>query len=812
MSQNINEAESNINNSISRGTNEVSRIQSLHTEIFNRKLHQLVASGKNLNQAALEAMEFANAAIRKAAVDSQDSDSNDKAKEESTDLPTDSPKLFLDFEEQTTHASEFLRSIESIDRSFNRNSDKSDINGIDIQAIKHFYNNINTDSQDGDIASALFDLLMEVKSLGGSLSADLCIKIAVLIMNFPQLNDPTSDDLIISLSHCLNSIPFAFKEHFVLFLCKNIDNDGLVELIGLFQQLITLRVLQFVENTEGIDFTRRSSIEKSEDLKVIRSAVQTLALIYCASHAFPQIELNEFYNEALNSCCFQINDYLDADDIEYLFFYEMDLWRRERPRNSKMSPSVSSIVTNAVSESMKMDVSEPNNSFPLRQLSSSLVTSLSSKLQKYFSSTKTCIFSYPFVLYPGVKAKLLERYAMIQMQRAHDSELAQALFTGSKIAMPYLVLDVSRDNLVSDTVVRLNLYNDTPTDFKKPLKVIFDNEEGVDAGGVKREFFHLIMLQVLDPSFGMFKRYEESNLIWFMSMLSPQEMDEQLHSSDTNISFDCDNLQEFEMIGTLVGIAIYNSVIINLPMPHVLYRKLKGCKDYSLEDLAELQPSVAKSLKFLLDFEGSPEEFETNFPSMSFDVIGEYFGEKVAYNLRPNGHDIQVTYDNRHEFVELYVKYILDTSIRKQFKAFFKGFNKVCDRTSLDLFEAKELELLVGGRTELDMNDLREGTSYEDGYTEKSFAIVCFWNVVLGFNNEEKKALIKFISGSDRSPIDGLKSLKFKISKNGSDDERLPSAHTCFNHLLLPSYSSEDVMASKLKFAIINGSEGFGLR
>jgi len=86
-----------------------------------------------------------------------------------------------------------------------------------------------------------------------------------------------------------------------------------------------------------------------------------------------------------------------------------------------------------------------------------------------------------------------------------------------------------------------------------------------------------------------------------------------------------------------------------------------------------------------------------------------------------------------------------------------------------------------------------------------------FWEVVLSFNEVEKKLFLKFISGSDRSPIDGLSKLKFVVSRNGSEDARLPSAHTCFNHMLLPEYSSIDVLREKLLLAISN-CEGFGLR
>ena len=66
------------------------------------------------------------------------------------------------------------------------------------------------------------------------------------------------------------------------------------------------------------------------------------------------------------------------------------------------------------------------------------------------------------------------------------------------------------------------------------------------------------------------------------------------------------------------------------------------------------------------------------------------------------------------------------------------------------------------------------------------------------------------VSDSDRSPIDGLSKMGFVISRNGDDDARLPSAHTCFNHLLLPQYSSKEILAARVKYCI-QESEGFGL-
>lgn len=76
---------------------------------------------------------------------------------------------------------------------------------------------------------------------------------------------------------------------------------------------------------------------------------------------------------------------------------------------------------------------------------------------------------------------------------------------------------------------------------------------------------------------------------------------------------------------------------------------------------------------------------------------------------------------------------------------------------------------------------------------------------------EQKKRFLFFATGSDRAPLGGLGNMTFVIMKNGQDNDQLPSAHTCFNHLLLPPYKSRDKLKKKLLIAISN-SEGFGLQ
>ena len=136
---------------------------------------------------------------------------------------------------------------------------------------------------------------------------------------------------------------------------------------------------------------------------------------------------------------------------------------------------------------------------------------------------------------------------------------------------------------------------------------------------------------------------------------------------------------------------------------------------------------------------------------------------------------------------------------------------RVCGGAAIELFTAEELELLVCGNPTLDFEALEKVTHYDDGFEEDSPVIKHFWEVVHGFTEEEKRLLLKFATGSDRAPINGLSSLTFVISKNGTDAERLPTSHTCFNHLLLPEYGTKEILEEKLRTAI-NQAEGFGLR
>lgn len=404
-------------------------------------------------------------------------------------------------------------------------------------------------------------------------------------------------------------------------------------------------------------------------------------------------------------------------------------------------------------------------------------------------SNKVYFCHYPFVFNAQAKTLILQTDSHIQMQQAMESACQQTI--ASMIlpvvppSNPYLVLYVGRENIVNDTLNQLA--DQSAADLKKPLKVQFHGEDAVDAGGVKKEFFLLLLKEILDPKYGMFTEYPESRCIWFNSR-----------------SFEEDVM--YYLIGIVCGLAIYNFTIIALPFPLVLYKKLLKQKP-TLKDLHDLSPALAKGLEDLLDYNG--DDLENAF-CLTFEVSVEHYGHTLSQELKKGGNDIKVTKENRQEYVDLYVDFVLNSSVKHCFEAFSQGFYKVCSSKVLDLFHAQELMVLVVGSENYNWNELEKNAEYKDEFHKNHPTVRMFWRVFHSLDYEEKKKFLLFLTGSDRIPILGMSEIKVVLQPMKVDDSHLPVAHTCFNLLDLPMYSSEVVMREKLRLAIQN-AQGFGL-
>ncbi|XP_070528774.1 probable E3 ubiquitin-protein ligase HERC4 isoform X3 [Cardiocondyla obscurior] len=410
--------------------------------------------------------------------------------------------------------------------------------------------------------------------------------------------------------------------------------------------------------------------------------------------------------------------------------------------------------------------------------------------RSYYRKIYFC--NYPFLFDAEAKTTLLQTDQAVQMQSAMNeaaSRVVRDMMLGTIVPnfeqySQFVILHVSRNNIVNDTLEQLFKYDSS--ELKRPLRVKFRDEEAEDVGGVRKEFFMLLFAEILDFKYGMFKEYEETRTIWFSS----------------------DSLEEevmYFLIGVLCGLAIYNFVIINLPFPLVLYKKLLG-ESVGLNDMKEMSPTIARSLEDVLQYNES--DLEEVF-CLNFMITREVFGEMKNFELIPGGEKVPVTLKNKQQYVDLYVDYVLNKSVETQFKAFHKGFHNVCGGRVLELFHSHELMSLLIGNENYDWEELEKNASYKEGYSKSHPTIVLFWQVFHELPLEEKKKFLLFLTGSDRIPIQGMKAIKITIQPM-TDERFLPAAHTCFNLLDLPRYQTRERLKYKLLQAIQH-NQGFSL-
>lgn len=277
----------------------------------------------------------------------------------------------------------------------------------------------------------------------------------------------------------------------------------------------------------------------------------------------------------------------------------------------------------------------------------------------------------------------------------------------------------------------------------------------------------------------------------------------------------------------VLGLAIYNSTILDIALPPFAFRKLLSSAPesttsaissagsavgYSLDDLAEFRPMLAKGLGQLLNYDGDVEETFCR----DFVVEIDRYGQKLLVPLCSHGENRPVTNGNRREFVDRYIHYLLDTAVARQFEPFKTGFLSVCGGNALSLFQPQEIELLVRGSDEpLDVATLRTVAIYS-GWDKGERAldepvIQWFWATFANADIKDQKKLLSFITSTDRIPAMGAASLIIRINCLGDDCDRYPTARTCFNMLGIYRYRNRSVLETRL-WRAVGESEGFGLR
>ncbi|KAK2465343.1 hypothetical protein APHAL10511_002697 [Amanita phalloides] len=332
----------------------------------------------------------------------------------------------------------------------------------------------------------------------------------------------------------------------------------------------------------------------------------------------------------------------------------------------------------------------------------------------------------------------------------------------------------------------------TAEDLKRRLMVSFDGEDGLDYGGVSREWFFLLSHEVFDPSYGLFQYSAHDNYTLQINPVS---------------GINPDHLSYFKFIGRIVGLAIFHRRFLDAYFVSSFYKMMLG-KPMALTDLESVDAEIHRSLLWML------ENDITDVLEETFTVTEERFGEIVNRDLKPNGENIPVVEANKKDYVDAVVEYRISKRVKPQFDSFMDGLLEMIPRDLLNVFDERELELLIVGMSEIDMDDWSKFTDYR-GYEKTDKVIEWFWQCIRSWPAEKKARLLQFTTGTSRVPVNGFKDLqgsdgprRFTIEKSG-DPSGLPRSHTCFNRLDLPPYEDYESLESKLSFAI-EETEGFG--
>ncbi|KAG5265938.1 hypothetical protein AALO_G00248040 [Alosa alosa] len=342
--------------------------------------------------------------------------------------------------------------------------------------------------------------------------------------------------------------------------------------------------------------------------------------------------------------------------------------------------------------------------------------------------------------------------------------------------------------------------NFSVSDWSKNFEVVFQDEEALDWGGPRREWFELICKSLFDTNNQLFTRFSDTN----QGLVHPNA-DRPTHL----------RLKVYEFAGRVVGKCLYESALggaykqlVRARFTRSFLAQIIGLRmNYKYFETDD-QEFYKTKVCFILNNDVS--EMDLVFAEEKYSKSGQL--EKVV-ELISGGAQITVTNENKIHYLNLLAQYRLASQVRDEVEHFLKGLNELVPENLLAIFDENELELLMCGTGDINVQDFKAHAVIVGGswhFREK--VMKWFWAVVSSFTQEELARLLQFTTGSSQLPPGGFNTLcpSFQIIA-APTHSTLPTAHTCFNQLCLPTYDSYEELHKLLKLAISEGSEGFGM-
>ncbi|XP_007953188.1 ubiquitin-protein ligase E3B [Orycteropus afer afer] len=320
-------------------------------------------------------------------------------------------------------------------------------------------------------------------------------------------------------------------------------------------------------------------------------------------------------------------------------------------------------------------------------------------------------------------------------------------------------------------VIRVKFVNDLGVD-----------EAGIDQDGVFKEFLEEIIKRVFDPALNLFKTTSG---------------DERLYPSPTSYIHE-NYLQLFEFVGKMLGKAVYEGIVVDVPFASFFLSQLLGHHHSvfysSVDELPSLDSEFYKNLTSIKRYDGDIADLGL---TLSYDE--DVMGQLVCHELVPGGKTIPVTNENKISYIHLMAHFRMHTQIKNQTAALIGGFRSIIKPEWIRMFSTPELQRLISGdNAEIDLEDLKKHTVYYGGFHGSHRVIIWLWDILASdFTPDERAMFLKDTGDTLGSVLRGF----FTIRKR-EPGGRLPTSSTCFNLLKLPNYSKKSVLREKLRYAI----------
>eukprot|EP00005_Dracoamoeba_jomungandri_P010878 CAMPEP_0174275398 /NCGR_PEP_ID=MMETSP0439-20130205/59802_1 /TAXON_ID=0 /ORGANISM="Stereomyxa ramosa, Strain Chinc5" /LENGTH=886 /DNA_ID=CAMNT_0015367497 /DNA_START=431 /DNA_END=3087 /DNA_ORIENTATION=- len=434
-------------------------------------------------------------------------------------------------------------------------------------------------------------------------------------------------------------------------------------------------------------------------------------------------------------------------------------------------------------------------------------------------------------------------YLYSQLSRQHNQRPKQQLR-----------ICVNREDLLHSSL--RSLRGKSGGQLKGELIVQFEGEAGIDMGGVGREFIDLLGKQLFHPHNSLFAPLAGSSAlaegagvhpfsIYLHTARKKQKLKKKkkkkraltrrsfidianfVPATENFLSEQKEKLREFvstiqtqygsdefleyyRFAGLIIAKCIYdtavgNSHLVGVHFTRSFRKMLLGLPVHYSDFAVDDKDYYTSKIKYIAenDITDICEDLDMTFTEEIYNSDNELI---EIVELQEDGANIRVTQQNKLLYLHLLAEFRLCKSVEAQVQKFREGFYSILDEDLISIFDESELELLFCGLPNIDFEDFRTNSQSFTGNP-----IDWFWIAVSEFTQEERAKLLQFITGSSQLPIGGFKELSQPITivRSFTTTDSLPTAHTCFNRLDLPAYSSYESLYQKLHYAVTEGAEGF---